>query len=543
MIFKRLTVLMLVVVVAAGIVGPVGAQGSKSVTIAFDQEADNLNPMYTTMTFAGYVYAIFLSGAWNFDDELLPHPVLAAEIPSLENGGLSADGRMITITLRDDIKWSDGEPITSADFAFTHEMFVSDANSPLTRDPYNRITSLETPDERTVVVHFDEPFAPWLGLFRYILPEHILRPVYEADGSLDNAAWNRAPTVGSGPFVFAEWEVGSFIRGVRNENYFDAPALLDTIVIRFVPDPEAYLAALKNGDSDVGTFVAFPDLPELEATGFLDVGIYASGYNEGWFMNANPETAHPAMLDVNVRRALAYAFNRAQIDNDLLLGYTYPPSSYWEGTPYADPDLEPYPYDPEMATQLLDEAGWVDSDGDGIRDKDGQPLTLRYATNTRQIRMDVQVVVQQDFADLGIGIELLNYPSDIFWNTYADNGPMATGQYDIGQWSSSPDGFPDPDIVRFMCNEIPTPENPIGDNWQGYCNPDLDALFVEQARTMDYDARVAIFHQMDRVIKDDAIWIGVWYDADSWIYNTRIQNVRLNGASPFWNINEWDVAG
>ncbi len=540
---RRLAVLLLAIVMLATMLGPVSAQAAKSVTIAFPQEPDSLNPMYTTMTFAGYTYQLYLAGAWDYDQDLNPHPVLVAEIPSLENGGLSEDGTVITLRLRDDIVWSDGEPITSADFVFTYEMYMSEANSPLTRDPYDRVASVEAPDERTVVVNFTEPYAPWLGLFQRVLPRHVLQPVFEAEGTLDNAAWNRAPTVASGPFVFDTWEVGSFIRFVRNENYYDALPALDVVVVSFIPDEEAYLAALRNQDADVGTFVAFSDLPELEATGFLDVSIIASGYNEAWFLNVSPETAHPAMLDVNVRRALAMAFNRWQITDDLLLGYTYPASSYWENTPYENPEVEPYPYDPEMAVQLLEEAGWVDSNGDGTRDKDGTELVLRYITNQRQIRIDVQVVVQQAFQELGIGIELENYPSDIFFNSYADGGPAATGQYDIAEWSSSPGAFPDPDTVRFLCSQIPTPENPVGDNWQGYCNEELDALFAEQARTTDYDARVAIFHQIDEVLFNDAVWIGVWYDADTWIVNNRVLNTAINGATPFWNINQWDVAG
>ncbi len=540
MSLKRLVVLLVVAMLVVTTLGPVAAQG-KSVTIAFDQEPDSLNPMYTTMTFAQYVYALFLSGAWNYNADLIPNPVLVNEIPSLDNGGISADGKTITLHLREGLVWSDGEPLTAEDFLFTYEMYVSEKNSPLTRDPYDKIASVEAPDPLTVVINFAEPYAPWLGTFRYVLPKHILQPVFEADGTLDNAEWNRAPVVGSGPFVFDGWEVGSFIRGVRNDNYVGGAPILDTVVVSFIPDAESYLAALKNGDADVGTFVAYSDIPELEATGHLNVGVYVSGYNEAWYMNVSPETAHPAMLDVNVRKALAMAFNREQITNDLLLGYTYPAVTYWEGTPYSNPDLEPYPYDPAAAAQLLDEAGWVDSDGDGLRDKDGTALSLRFVTNTRQIRMDVQVVVQQAFAELGIEVVLENYPSDIFFNSYADGGPIATGQYDFAEWSSSPNGFPDPDTIRFMCDEIPTADDPMGDNWQGYCNPALDELFAEQARTTDYDARVALFHEISQVIYDDVIWVGVWYDADTWILDTRIQNAAINGASPFWNIAQWDV--
>lgn len=246
------------------------------------------------------------------------------------------------------------------------------------------------------------------------------------------------------------------------------------------------------------------------------------------------------MQDVNVRKALGMAFNRQQITDDLLLGLTYPAASFWENTPYASPNVEALPYDPEQAAALLDEAGWVDSDGDGLRDKDGVTLSLRYVTNQRQIRQDTQVVAQQQLGELGVELTLENYPSDIFFNGYADGGPVATGQYDVAQWSTTTN-FPDPDSSRFLCNQIPSDENPTGANWTGYCNEELDALFAQQATTTDPAARVEVFHQIDELFSQDVIWVSIWHDPDLYVYNQRIEGVRLNGKTPFWNINAWTV--
>lgn len=538
--------LFLVLVLAAILVGstfvPTQARADKAVIIAYDQEIDNLNPMYTTMYFAGITRGLYLAPAWDFDDNLLPHPVLVKEMPSLENGGVSADGKTLTLRLRDDIKWSDGEPITSADFVFTYEMIMSENNTPLSRYPYDEaVASVEAPDPQTVVVNFHEPFAPWVSsIFSYVLPEHVLRPVFEADFTLDGAAWNRAPKVGSGPYVFDQWETGSYIRFVRNENFYDPRPIIDVVSISFIPDSAAYVIALQTEAADVGTFIAYSDVPALEATGKVQILLLPSGYNEAWFMNVREGLAHPAMLDVNVRKALVMAFNRWQITEDLLLGLTYPPSSYWENTPYASPNVQPLPYDPEMAKQLLDQAGWVDTNGDGVRDKDGQKLALRFVTNTRQIRVDTSVVAQQQLGEVGVELILQTYPSDIYFNSYGEGGPMATGQFDIGQWSGNP-YFPDPDTARFLCSQIPSDERPSGGNWTGYCDPELDALFAEQARTMDFNARVDLFHKIDEKLTEGVVWAGVWYDPDLWVLNNRVQNARLNGVTPYWNIFEWDI--
>ncbi|GAB4508681.1 MAG: peptide ABC transporter substrate-binding protein [Anaerolineae bacterium] len=540
---RRWLVLVLALIMLLGAVLPVSAQG-KSVTILYPQELDNLNPMYTNMFFVAITRDLYIAPAWAFDKDLNPVPVLVTEIPSVENGGLNEDGTVLTLSLRDDITWSDGEPITAADFVFTYEMIIDQNNVPNSRYPYDPadgiVESIEAVDDTTVVVNFVEPFAPWVtNIFTYVLPEHVLRPVFEEEGTLDNAEWNRAPTVGSGPFVFDEWEVGSFTRFARNENYYNGTANLDVVVIRYITDDQALVASLLNGEGDFATFISYADLPQLRDAGFTPEFV-ASGYNEQWFFNQREGLGHPALQDVRVREALVLAFNRFQITEDLLFGDTYPADSYWENTPYDNPDIEAPPYDPERAVALLDEAGWVDSNGDGTRDKDGVELVLRYITNQRQIRVDVQAVVQQAFEEIGVGVELFNYPSDQFFNGYAAGGPAAIGDYDIAEWSQNP-SFPDPNTSVFLCGQIPSDENPEGSNYTGYCNEEVDALFAEQARTVDPEARVAIFHEIDRILNEEFSFVGVWYDPDVYIVSGRVQNSAVNGVTPFWNAVEWDV--
>ena len=541
--FRHLALLLVFALVLTSI-APVLAQDRKIATVIYTQELDSLNPMYSTMSYSRMTRDFYLYGLWNYDQDLNPVPTLAAEVPSLENGGINEDGTVITIKLRDDVVWSDGTPITSEDFLFTYEMIVSDGNTPLSRYPYTDdiITSVEAPDATTLVVTFAAPFAPWLtSIFTYVLPKHVLQPVFDADGTIDNADWNRAPTVGSGPFVFQEWEVGSHILFVRNENWYDDPVALDGVFVRFVPDDASQTAALIAGDGDLAYFLAPSDVVQVEETGNLTVDWVPGGYNEGWFFNVGPD-GHPALQDVSVRHALAMAVPRQQIIDDLLLGFFEVPVTFWEGSPYQDPALEPDAYDPEAAAAMLDEAGWVDSNGDGTRDKDGVELELRYLTPPRQVRMDTQVVVQQAFAEIGVGVILENPSYDIFWNSYGSGGPIATGAYDIGQWSSSPDAFPDPDSASFMCKEIPSPEQPEGNNWNYYCNPELDALFEQQAQTTDLAARTELWYQITQVMAEDLIWMGMWTDTDNYPVSNRMVNVMVNGPTPFWNAYAWDIA-
>lgn len=545
---KRIPLVVLALVALLALAAaPALAQGDKSDTlnIALQQELDTLNPIYTQMWYGTTVHDLFLAPAWWIDDEGQAIPAIASEIPSVENGGVSADGTIITIKIRDNAVWSDGEPITADDFIFTYNMILDESNTVGTRYPYDqKIKSVEAPDEHTVVVTYNEPFAAWVTtLFSGVtppLPEHVLQPAFDSEGSLDAVDWNRAPVVSSGPYKFVEWEAGSHMSFTANENYFLDKAQIPNIFISFVPDDATVVSSLVSGDSDVGTFIAAGDTPALKEAG-VNIALVASGYNEGLFFNVSPELGNPALQDINVRKALVMLINRDKINTDLNLGLVQTGSSFWENTPYKNPDTQPIAYDPEGAKKLLDDAGWVDSNGDGTRDKDGVELVLRYVTNQRQIRKDIQAIVQQEYQDAGIGVDIQNFDSDIFFASYSQGGPMGTGQYDIGEYSSSP-SFPDPDTSRFTCAEVPSEDKPDGINENFYCDPELDTLFQEQARTVDPEKRIEIFHQIDQKLSDAVVWTSMWYDPDLWAINGRIENTRVSGADPLWNAANWTIA-
>ncbi len=512
----------------------------KVAVFIFTQEFDTLNPHYSNMFFSIITDQLWNVWAWQFDDTNTPYPVMLTEMPSVENGGVSEDGTVLTMKLRDDLSWSDGEPLTAADFVFTYQMLENPNNAVNSAYPYDtEIASVEAPDERTVVVTFNQAFIPWAAnLWKGLLPEHILGPVFESEGTLDNAEWNTGPTVGAGPFVFAEWESGSFARFVANDNYWLGRPRLDEVFIRFVPDDASQINALVAGDGDLGTFFAYPDVPTLQDAGLKLITVQ-SGYNEGWFLYLG-ESAHPALQDVRVRQALALGFDRASINSDLLLGLTQPAATYWDNTPFADPSVESWPYDPERAAALLDEAGWVDSNGDGTRDKNGVELVLTYGTTTREIRQDTQAVAQQQLAEIGIGLELSNADADTFFASYGDGGPAATGQFDIMEWSDSTN-FPDPDWYYWLCSEIPSDDYPDGGNWQAICDEQLDAWFQQQLSEADPEKRTQIFHQISRYMFEQVYWLGLWQDPDLWGISGRLSNVRLSGVTPFFSIAEWDL--
>ncbi len=535
-------VVTLLVVASLVLTGCGEKKPAKTATLIYTQEFDSIAPLYTSMWFSWTTWQMYLHWPWEFNEKNEPFPVLVTEIPSVENGGVSADGRVITMKLRDDIKWSDNKPLTADDFIFTWEMAVSPNNAVASTYPYDLIESVEAPDPQTVVITFTNPFAPWLAtLWHGIYPAHILRPVYEAKGTIDNADWLKNPTVGCGPFVFEKWESGSYARFVRNKNYWGKPAKLDEIFIRFVPDDASQTAALKAGDADLGTFIAYSDVPALQDAG-LKIMIEPNGYSEWLFFLVNAEKGHPALLDVNVRKAIALAIDRESINRNLFFGLTGVPASFWDAMPfYNNPPLKNYPYDPVEARRLLDEAGWVDSNGDGVREKNGVALELTHATTIRAVRQDFQAVMQQELAEIGIKLDISSVDDTLYFASYADGGPAASGEYDIQEWSDGP-LFPDPDLYYWLCSQIPSDENPSGENWFYLCDEKLDQLIQLESSQVDVNARQKTISQINQLFYDQVYIIGLWQDPDVYAVGPRLKNVKFSGATMFFNIGEWDLA-
>jgi peptide/nickel transport system substrate-binding protein len=515
----------------------------KVATIAYVQDFDTLNPLYAQALSSIYTQSIWNCRPWNFDAQNNPLPVLVKEMPSLDNGGISEDGRVITLKLRDDITWSDGQPITAQDFVFTYQMVVNPSNGVTVVSPYDQVESVTAPDERTVVVTFKEPFAAWLStLWQSLLPAHILQPVFDSDGTIQNADWNTAPTVGCGPFVFKNWERGQSASFTANPSYWLGRPKLDEIRVRFVSDDAAKVNALKNGEADLSVFLNNSALymPELQAAGSQILPVN-SGYNEGWFFFQDPTNGHPALQDQRVRQAIAMSIDRESLIQDLLGGNTQPAASYWDNTPYLDPSVKPWPYDPEKAKTLLDEAGWVDSNSNGTRDKDGVELVLTYGTTTNETRQAVQQRLQQQLAEVGIKLDPSDYDSGTFFQGYNEGGPAATGQLDIFQYAPRTKNYPDPSTNDFLCSQVPSVDE-IGENWSWLCDEELDQLLQQQATQIDFKQRQQTMQKISKLIFDKAYFVGLWNDPDRWVASPRLQNISLSGITPFYNIQEWDIS-
>ncbi|MDX8401323.1 MAG: ABC transporter substrate-binding protein, partial [Mariprofundaceae bacterium] len=331
-------------------------------------DATNLIPMIAgdaaSHAIAGQLYLSLLKYDRNLD--------LTGQLA--ESWQVSEDNRTIRFRLRPNLRWSDGVPLTSADCAFTLRLIQDPQTQSAYKSDYMRVRAIETPDPRTFVVHYDEPFSPalasWASLA--ILPEHVFR-----GEDIMHTPLARHPKATIGPYRLAEWQPQQFIRLRANPDYYDGPVWITERLTRIIPDTATQFLELSAGrlDSMGLTPIQYRRLFEMKPLLRRDYRRYR--YLDFVYTYLGFNLRRPLFTDVRVRRAIALAIDREEIVTGVLLGLgetiasPYKPGTYW-----VNKNLKPRPYDPEKARKLLGDAGWSDHDGDGLLDRDGQPLSF-----------------------------------------------------------------------------------------------------------------------------------------------------------------------
>lgn len=492
----------------------------RELLILLPEAPDNLNPLYARSWTARVLRSLYLEGLWHLDQNLLPHPAAAVQLPDPAAGTISEDSRSFTLHLRPEATWSDGRPVTAEDFLFTYRMATAPQNIVPGRFPYTMISEMTAPTSRTLHVRFDRPFAPWpTTLFPYVLPRHVLQPVFEQEGTLDRAVWNRVPTVGNGPFVFSGIEAGDLIFEA-NPHYWQGRPEIDRVRVRVQTSAEERHLAVAHAEADVvpvlwpermGWMGAPPDVHFQDAP---------SGLVETLFFNLDPRTGHPALQQRVVRQAIEQALDRPALCGILTPDQAHPAHSVWEGSVFGTiAGLSAPPT--TGSSELLERAGWRDEDGDGVREREGVQLVLRYATPSEGVdRSAVRVAVQEALGAIGIGLEIAT---------------TQTGSWDLLQWAEAPAGYPDPDDPRWLCVEA----HAGGMNRAGVCDAELDDLLYVQAATADLDERVALFHQVDELNREYAWWVPLCGINDVWILSDEAPALQPWRGEPFWNAADW----
>ncbi|HER43403.1 MAG TPA: peptide ABC transporter substrate-binding protein, partial [Candidatus Eisenbacteria bacterium] len=342
-----------------------GPRRGGRLVIGMQQEPEILNEAVNTMVAGVYVCNLVFSKFVKHDDRMELVPDLIAEIPTVENGGISGDHLTYTYHLRPDALWHDGRPVTSADVEFTYRVMMHPDINVETRQGWDVIDRVETPDPHTVVFHLSEVYANFVGDCFYdesVLPEHLLGEFIGP--GFQGARFHREP-VGSGPFVFREWSAGSHITLAANRDYYGEGPYLDEIVIVFVPDGNALLVRLETGE-----IMGIDNAPNMllgVMESIPDVTVHRNPalFNEHIDLNCENET----LSDARVRRAIAKAIDREELSEKIYDGVWLP--AYGDEHPkspyYSEYPREHLAHDPVGAAELLSKAGWIDRDGDGVR--------------------------------------------------------------------------------------------------------------------------------------------------------------------------------
>ena len=351
--------------VDGGATAPAASRATDRLVVGYDREPDTLNRFSTHIL--EDIETCVVEGLVTTDEKMNIVPLLAASIPTLENGGvvLRKDGGMdVTWTLRPNITWHDGTPHTSADVKFTVEAINSPAYNPESTDGFDRITSVDTPDPLTAVLHYDQVYAPYrLQFMRGTLPKHVLE-----GRDIDTASdYNRAP-LGTGPYRVAEWKTGEFIRLEAVPAYWQGGGQprITTLLFKFIPNTNTRINQLKSGEVDM--VVMFPWDKHREVAAIPGVRVQRTDGNGYEHVTMN-QRAFPAFADVRVRQALIHAVDRELITSTILEGLAPITDGPVQPVSWAhNPQVRRYAFDPARARALLDEAGWKDAYGDGVRE-------------------------------------------------------------------------------------------------------------------------------------------------------------------------------
>ncbi|MEO1392951.1 MAG: ABC transporter substrate-binding protein [Cyanobacteria bacterium J06634_5] len=483
-------------------------------------------------------------------------PVLAALLPTPENGGISADGRTVTWKLKPDVRWSDGQPFTAADVVFTYK-FVNDPKvAAVTAKYYEAIQKVEAVDPLTVKITFKAPNPSWAlpftGQNGMILPKHIFET---AQGINARSAPANLQPVGTGPFRFITVADGRWTFAA-NEQYRDGIPGFNLIELEGgVPPYVAARRVLRDGDADFAhnLQLSIEDRVSLSKSGEGRVVATFGAYVERIMLNptdpnkptkegerSSVDNPHPFLSDVKVRKAVDHAINRDAIANQIYGNAGQRTNQLLPfPTEYANPLLY-YRYDPDRAKALLEEAGWVDTNGNGTRDKDGVEMKMVFQTPINPVRQETQSMVKADLAAVGIDVDIRRVIVDDFFSADPAQTRSINHFYaDMQEYNAGSD-TPDPAIYMswWLCDEIASLEN----QWQKpnnarYCNPEYDNVWQQASKELEPEKRAELFQRLNTILMQDVAVIPLVRRA----VTNGLSN-RLTGVDPTpWDASTWDI--
>ncbi len=524
----------------------VGESGSASATsgpanhpdrlvLATISDPKSLNPAFSAATPTLELSALLFSYAVRYDDHAKPVPDAVSEIPTIENGDVSKDGLTIKYKLRHGIKWHDGQgELTCADMRSTWKMMVNPKNVIDTTVGWDAIKDLDCSDPYVAVVHMKHVYAWYLQQLwgvngnSPILPAHIIDKYNDDKGSMNNAPFNSAP-VGSGPYKFVSWDRGSQVRLEANPDYFLGKPKIAEMVYKIIPDGNTLTTQVQTHEVDIGwnlPAAQWQRLQTFQGVTAIDPVIYL-------FDHFDFNLSRPLFQDVNVRRALTYALDRAALLDKVQRNLGELSDTFMDPTLYKDaydPTVMKYPYDVAKAKALLDGAGWK-AGPDGIRTKNGQRLAFQCSGTAESTTGHlIEAQAQIYWKAVGADVEIKNYPSALFFDQA--NGPLAKGAFDVGLYAWA--GAAEVDQSAIYSGHFMPPH---GQNYPRWQNARATAAMDDANGTVDKRRQIADYKIVQQEFAKDDPSVILWFRKFIITSPSALKDFTATPVitTPFWN--------
>ena len=533
------------------------------VSLIYWQAPSIMNPYLSGGTKEQEAASLVLEPLVRYDETGTMVPWLVDTIPTVGNGGVAADLTSITWKLKAGLKWSDGSPVTSEDVKFTWEYCTAEGGGCAKIDKFGGIASIDTPDSRTLKISFDGPkpfpYTAFVGAEAPIIQKAQFADCLGAKAP-ECTEDNFAP-IGTGPFRVTEFRPNDVITLEANPNYRDPdkPAFA-TVLFKGGGDAAAAgRSVLETGEFDYAWNLQLaPDvLKGMQAAGMGKVVSSFGTLVERIMVNlSDPDASHgdrrstrdnphPFLSDKAVRQALSMAVDRALLvevgygDAGKVTCNVLPAPAIYASTANDGCMTQ----DIEGAKALLERAGWVDSDGDGVREKNGVRLSLLYQTSTNAVRQDFQALVKQWWSEIGVETELRNIDASVFFG--GDPGSPDTFQKffaDVEMYANNFNGTdPEAYMANWRCDDIPSPENQWqGNNMPRFCNAEYDDLVSRMQRTGELNERAKLAKAMNDMLMQEYVIIPLVYRGRVSAHANKLKGVILNTwDSELWNAADW----
>jgi peptide/nickel transport system substrate-binding protein len=536
---------------------PTKRGGGGALKLLWWQGATLLQPHFSSGTKDQEGSRIFYEplGAWDTDGNLIP--ILAAEVPTLANGGVSRDGKTIIWKLKRNVQWHDGVAFTADDVVFTAAYAADPATSAYTSGSYKDVKVTKV-DSHTVKVEYQKPSPFWADPFvsaaGMIIPKHVFE-AYKGATSRDAPA-NLKP-VGTGPYKFADFKPGDMLRGVINTNYHEANRpYFDSIEMKGGGDAvSAARAVLQTGEYDYAWNLQVEDelLIRLEQGGKGKTSIVPGGNIEFIQLNmadpwtetdgerSHPKSKHPILSEYAVRQAISLCVDRDGVQK-FIYGRTGIATANFLNNPqrFVSKNTK-YEFNPEKAAQVLEAAGWKKG-ADGIREKGGKKLKLVFQTSINGPRQKTQQIIKQAAQKAGIDMELKSVPASVYFSSDPANPDTYTKLFADMQMFTTTMPQPDPEVFmnQYLSSEFASKANKwLGRNSTRYSNPEYDKAYLAAQSEMDPAKRAALFVRMnDMPVNDIAIIPVVYRPRTSAAVNNLV--APLSGwDNDLWLLKDW----